>query len=146
MNSIATVEIEIQSTPEKIFQAWVEPELLARWMFGPSVREESIIHLNSDPRPGGLFSFLVLRNGIEIDHVGKYRILEVPTKLQFTWGIEQISDNDSIVTIEIYDKGLSSLVKLQHEMQPEWAEYLDRTRQAWEQMINILKTTLENHD
>jgi len=146
MKLTANVEIEIQSTAEKIFQAWIESEMIACWMFGPSVREESIVHLQCDPRPGGLFSFLVERNGTRIDHVGKYLIVDAPFKLQFTWAIDRISEDDSIVTVEIHQHESYSILTIQHEIQPEWAEYLDRTRLAWEKMSALLKKRLENND
>lgn len=38
-----------------------------------------------DASAGGRFSFLVLRGGEEIDHVGEYIALERPRRLAFTW-------------------------------------------------------------
>jgi len=44
---------------ERVFDAWLDPEMIGRFMFGPALREETVIHLKLDPRVGGAFSFKV---------------------------------------------------------------------------------------
>ncbi|MFM7592572.1 MAG: SRPBCC family protein [Isosphaeraceae bacterium] len=144
MKPVVIVEIEICSSAERIFQAWIDPEILCHWMFSPAVRDESIIHLNCDARPGGRFSFLVNRNQMLIDHVGEYQIVNKPTELQFTWAIGQITGNDSKVRVEIRQISEHCRLTIRHEMQPDWADYIDRTRQGWEKMARSLKVFLES--
>lgn len=47
-------------------------------MFGPRLREEEVLRIALDPRLAGSFSFLVRRQGQQIDHVGKYRKIDPP--------------------------------------------------------------------
>ncbi len=55
---------------ERVFDAWLDPTSIGKWMCGPALRDEEVLHLEIDPRVGGKFSFLVRRQGTEIDHVG----------------------------------------------------------------------------
>lgn len=56
-------------------------------MFGPAVRDEAIVRLDLAPHVGGSFSFVVRRQGEEINHVGTYLEIERRRRLVFTWGI-----------------------------------------------------------
>ncbi|WP_335342470.1 SRPBCC domain-containing protein [Polycladomyces zharkentensis] len=62
--------------------------MIGKWMFGPAhpEREEEVVRISLDPRVGGSFSFVVRRQGQEMDHVGEYLEIERPRRLVFTWG------------------------------------------------------------
>lgn len=138
----AQVQTEFQAPAESVFQAWLEPAMVSRWMFGPALRDETVIHIQTEPHPGGVFSFLVDRQAQRLDHVGRYMVVEKPTKLQFTWAIGEITLNDSVVTIEIKPTATGCVLNLAHEMHPDWAEYVDRCRDAWAKMLGVLQTVL----
>ncbi|MFM1801996.1 MAG: hypothetical protein RJA81_1348 [Planctomycetota bacterium] len=144
MKPTACVEILITNQKELIFNALISPEMISRWMFGPALREETIIHIKNEPKTGGSFSYLVERDGHLIDHVGVYRIIEPPQKLQFTWAIGETSPNDSLVTITLLNDSNSCQLQLTHEMPEEWADFVDRTQNAWARMLHQLKSLLES--
>lgn len=79
-----TVSHAFDTSAERVFDAWLDPEMIGRFMFGPALREETIIHLNLDARVGGAFSFKVRRGDQDIDHVGHYREIDRPRRLVFT--------------------------------------------------------------
>jgi uncharacterized protein YndB with AHSA1/START domain len=54
---------------EAVFDIWLNPVLVGQFMFGPLIRDEEVLHARNDPRVGGAFSFLVWRQGTEIDHL-----------------------------------------------------------------------------
>src|SRR5690349_13009430 len=56
---VLTVRHAFASSRERVFDAWLNPAGMERWMFGPEVRDEEIVHLRVDARVGGHFSFLV---------------------------------------------------------------------------------------
>jgi len=124
------------AAPERVFDAWLSPELLGRWMFGPAVRDEQIVHLELEPRVGGRFSFLVRRQEHEIDHVGEYLEIDRPRRLVFTWGI--VGSDSSHVAIDIIPEGTGCALTLVHELHPDWAEYADRTQAGWTHMLGKL--------
>lgn len=72
--------------PERVFDAWLDAEMIGKWMFGPALRDEEIVRLSLDARVGGSFSFVVRRQGEEIDHMGEYLEIDRPRRLVFTWG------------------------------------------------------------
>lgn len=127
---------------ERVFDAWLNPELIGKWMFGPALREEEVLRISVDPRVGGKFSFLVRRGETEIDHVGKYREIDRPKRLVFSWGIVGDSEEESFVTIDIVPDKTGCELTLTHEMDAQWAEYADRTKAAWTKMLEALAKTL----
>jgi uncharacterized protein YndB with AHSA1/START domain len=144
-NRIVRITHRFEGPPEPIFDAWLDPQMIGRWMFGPSLRGEEILHLMVDPREGGTFSFKVLRQGQEIDHVGTYLELKRPHRLKFTWGVVGESAGESVVTADIAPKAPGTELNLTHEMDPEWAAYTKRTEEAWTKMLNALDKALSEH-
>ena len=134
------------AAPERVFDAWLTPAMIGRWMFGPALRDEKILRIEADARVGGSFSFLVLRQGTEIDHVGRYLEIERPRHLVFTWGIAQESAEESRVSIDITPVDSGCELKLTHVMDAKWAEYADRTRSGWTTMLDALARTLVSDD
>jgi len=139
---LVQVAREFDVSPARVFDAWLDPELIGRWMFGPALRDETVLRIAVEPREGGRFSFLVLRDGQEIDHAGEYLVLARPHRLSFTWGVAAIADGDSRVTVDIPPRPGGCTLELQHELRPESAEYADRTREGWTQMLGCLAEVL----
>jgi uncharacterized protein YndB with AHSA1/START domain len=130
------------ASAERVFDAWLDPAMIGRWMFGPALREEEVLRIQVDARVGGGFSFLVRRDGEEIDHVGTYREIDRPRRLVFTWGIEGESRDESQVAIDVAPLESGCELTLTHEMDPKWAEYADRTRAGWTKMLEALGRAL----
>jgi uncharacterized protein YndB with AHSA1/START domain len=123
---------------ERVFDAWLDPAMIGRFMFGPALREETILHIELDARVGGGFSFKVRRGDQDIDHIGTYREIGRPRRLVFTWGIAGESVDESVVTIDIVPRGEGCEVTLTHELQPQWADYAPRVAQGWTTMLAAL--------
>lgn len=138
----AAIAVQTFSVPaQRVYDAILDPGMISRFMFGPLLREETILHINNDPRVGGEFSFKVRRGENEIDHVGKYLELAPPKRIVFTWAIVGQGDNDpSTVAIDITPTPDGCSVRLTHEMAPEWADFVDRARGSWEKMLGVLAT------
>jgi len=146
MNTEPNVKVHVtrhfSAAPERVFDAWLDPVMIGRWMFGPALREEEVLRIDVDARVGGSFSFLVRRRGEEIDHVGKYREIDRPRRLVFTWGIAGESDDESLVIIEIVPRETGSELSLTHEMDAKWADYASRTEAGWSKMLDMLEATI----
>ena len=127
--------------PQRVYDAILDPAMIARFMFGPLLREEEILHIRNDPRVGGEFSYKVRRSKDEIDHVGRFLELDPPKRIAFTWAIAPERDG-STVSIDIAPTKEGCTVTLMHEMAPEWADFLDRSRAAWGKMLGVLATLL----
>lgn len=141
-NPTVIVTRRFDAAPERVFDAWLSPELIRQWMFGPALRDEEVVRISVDARVGGRFSFLVCRQGDEIDHVGRYIEIDRPRRLVFTWAATGDAGKPSRVTIEIVSLGAGCDLTLTHEMQPQWADFLGRVREEWTKELNALATTL----
>lgn len=129
--------------PQRVYDAILDPAVIARFMFGPLLREEEILHIRNEPGIGGAFSYKVRRGNSEIDHVGTFVELVPPKRIVFTWTIDAENDRDpSVVTIDITPTADGCSLRLSHEMAPEWADFLDRSRDAWQKMLGVLATLL----
>lgn len=135
-----TVVHRFKAAPERVFDAWLSPDLLGQWMFGAELRDEEILRISVDGRVGGSFSFLVRRQGEEIDHVGKYLEIDRPRRLVFTWGIGE--GDSSRVIIDIVPSGTGCELTLTHELHPDWADYAARTEAGWTKMLGLLEEVL----
>ena len=135
-----TVKRRFAAPPERVFDAWLDPKLVAEWMFGPSVRDEEVVRIAIDPRVGGAFSFVVRRQGQEIDHVGAYLEIDRPRRLAFTWAVGQRSADDTHVIITITPLGGGCELTLRHER--VWADYEARTAQGWTSMLDAVARLL----
>ncbi|MBI1348045.1 SRPBCC domain-containing protein [bacterium] len=138
------VQKDFAASAEAVFQAWLDPVQLTKWMFGPAVRDEELVRLQTDPRPGGRFSYVVRRQGQEIDHVGSYLELAPPHKLAFTWGIAGQSLDESRVDIDIEALDAGCRLTLTHRIPAQWADYAERTQQGWFKMLEKLSETLSS--
>lgn len=145
MNSSPQINVRVHqhmnASPERIFDAWLDPELIGRWMFGPALRDEEIVRINVEAQVGGAFSFVVRRQGQEIDHVGQYLEMDRPHRLAFTWGTADTKDH-SHVSVEVVPAESGCDVTLVHQLHPDWADYADRTEAAWSQMLRALATVM----
>jgi uncharacterized protein YndB with AHSA1/START domain len=131
---------------ERVYDVVLDAEMIARFMFGPLLREEEILHIRLDQRVGGDFSYKVRRpdpsgGTADIDHVGRFLELVRPTRIVFTWAILPDTDG-STVAIDIAPTATGCTLTLTHEMDPQWADYVDRARGAWEKMLGVLAELL----
>jgi len=67
---------------EEVFDAWLDSEGMRQWMC-PGPVTNSVVTL--EPRVGGRFRILMKSPKADYDHTGEFRVLDRPSKLQFTW-------------------------------------------------------------
>ncbi len=130
------------ASAERVFDAWLDPDMIARFIVGPTTREEELVHVRVDARVGGRFSFKVMRGGAAIDHVGTYREIDRPNRLVFTWGVDDEQGDLSVVTIDITPRGAACTLTLTHQLDPAWAEYAERTQAGWTHITGKLAEAL----
>lgn len=139
----ATVTGLFSVPPERVFDAFLDTKMIGRFMFGPEVRDEEIVSLTNKPGVGGTFSYIVRRQGKEIDHTGEYIEIDRPRHLVFTWTIRgESSGDESRVVIDIAPIIDGCELTLTHEMSAEWTDFVEKSRQAWGKMIDRLTEVL----
>ena len=132
----ARVTHRFSAPAEAVYAAWLDPDKLGRWMFGPDVRDEVIVRLQLDARVGGRFSFVGRRGETELDHQGEYLELDTPSRLAFTWGV--VGSDSSRVSIDIVPLDHGCELTLIHELHPNWADFADRAAGSWSRMLEAL--------
>ena len=133
-----TLEIKrtFQSSREKVFQAWTDPEKLNRW-FAPS--DDYEVSAECDPRPGGNYRVqMTHKDGNIHTVVGEYREVNPPEKLVFTWSWEDGGVQGSLVTVDLQDLGESTEVTLTHSgfLSAEWR---DKHNEGWSGALSRLE-------
>jgi len=136
------VERRLAAPAERVFDAWLDPTWIGRFMFGPHLRDEQVVSLENEQRVGGAFHYRVTRGGTEIDHTGTYRVIDRPRRLVFTWGVDQEQGDLSVVTIEIAPDGDGCVLTLTHAMHPVWAAFAERTQAGWIKIVGDLAAAL----
>ena len=124
---------------ESVYDAWLNPESVKTWMCPADI--VSVPNPKIDAKVGGKFQFdMKIGEDRVIPHSGEYKILERPTKIQFTWVSVNTNNEDSLVTITIspLDSNRCEL-KLVHELLPSEESHKDHEG-GWN---NILKTLHE---
>lgn len=139
---VVRVSRRLSAPAERVFDAWLDPVWIGRFMFGPHLRNEQVVSLTNEPRVGGTFHYRVTREGTEIDHTGTYREIERPRRLVFTWGVGAEQGDQSLVTIEITPDGDACELSLTHGIHPDWAEYVDRAEAGWTRILDDLDKAL----
>ena len=137
----AVVTRRFVASAERVFDAWLDPNKINGFMFGPNLRDEEVVRIAVDAHVGGAFSFVVRRQGEEIDHVGEYLEIDRPRRLAFTWGVAP-AESSSRVFIEITPLEQGCELTLTHELDPAWAAYVDRSRDGWTKMLDALNQLL----
>lgn len=112
-NARLVLERRLAASPARVWQAWTEPEQLARW-FGPAEIER--IEAVADVRPGGQYD-IVMHQGDGGRHRvgGTYIEVSPPTRLVFTWAWHSTPERESRVTVEFTAIAEGTALKLVHE-------------------------------
>jgi len=132
-----TVTRRFTASAERVFDAWLDPQTVARWLFTtPTGR---IVHVAIDARVGGTF-VITRRDGEDVEHTGQYLEIERPRRLAFTFAVPRFSSATTKVAIDIVPLESGCELTLTHEgVLPEWSE---RTREGWNSLTDKLAATL----
>ena len=133
-----TVERTISAPPKAVFEAWLTPEMLARFMKpGPTV---TVSDATTDPREGGRFTIVMRAGDKDIPHAGTYREITRHSRLVFTWE-SPFSVEDSTVTLVFSPASGGTHLRLTHRRFPT-TESRDNHNDGWTAILATLDATL----
>jgi uncharacterized protein YndB with AHSA1/START domain len=122
------------ATPERVFDAWLDPAIARRFLFATPTGE--LVRVEIDARVGGKFLIVRRDDGEDIEHVGEYLVIDRPRRLVFTFAVPRFSTHFTQVTIEIAHTASGCTLTLTHKgVLPEWAE---RTQEGWGKILTGL--------
>lgn len=133
-----TVERTIKAPQADVFNAWLNPEMLRRFMM--PVPGMSVPKATSDAKTGGRFEILMVSGETEIPHSGTYREIDPHDRIVFTWE-SPFSVDESTVTLTFSPKDGGTHVTLTHtRFQNE--ETRDNHKGGWTGILGALDTAL----
>lgn len=101
----------IRAAREDVFDAWVTPERMARFL---CAGETHATLVEADPRPGGSFRIVMTNAEGEYDHRGRYLEVRRPERLRFTWVSAATDQTETDVTVTFESAGSETTVTLEH--------------------------------
>ncbi len=133
-----TIKRRFNAPPAKVYAAWTDPQMIARW-FGPPGVER--VEAESDLRVGGAYSIAMHMPGDRHDVMGVYREIVPNQKLVYTWAWKSTPERDSLVTVTFKPDGEGTLLTLLHEHFFD-ADARDRHQHGWAGAIDKLEKLL----
>jgi len=130
-----TLKRRIKAPPAKVFAAWTDPALMARWL-GPVGTVELVA--KTDPRVGGRFEMKMRMPGDEHNVSGVYLEFVPNQKLVFTWAWRTMPERESLVTVELKPDGDGTLLTLIHSQFSNEAAR-DRHSEGWSGTLGKLE-------
>lgn len=130
-----TVKKVVPAARERVFDAWLDPKALARFMTpGP---EMTVPKAESDGRVGGSFLILMKSGDKEIPHTGEYRVVDRPHKLAFTWSSPFVKA-PGLVTLDFAEHGDGHTEVTLRHTGLESEESRDNHRGGWTAILEAL--------
>jgi uncharacterized protein YndB with AHSA1/START domain len=127
--------------PERVFAAFVEPDLLADW-WGPAGFTSPSVEL--DLRPGGRFRIAMQPPDGELFHLrGKFREIEPPHRLAYTfeWEEPDPDDRETLVTLTFEPVPAGTRVQLDQGVFATEARYALHEA-GWRETLDRLEASL----
>jgi len=136
----ATVRVvrHFEFSAERVFDAWLDPQRVGRWLFATSSGE--IVRVKIDARVGGGFVIVDRRAGDDVEHQGEYLEVDRPKRLVFKFLVPKYSPLYSRVAIDIVPAGGGCDLTLVHE--GVLSEYEEQTQSGWTAILEKLAVEL----
>jgi uncharacterized protein YndB with AHSA1/START domain len=107
----------LRAPRERVFAAWTRPELMTRWFF-PG--QGWIATIESDLKVGGRYEIAMVDDkGGQHRQFGEYREIVPVSRLVFTWTCPELGVTESVVTVELHERGSQTELELTHQLPPD---------------------------
>jgi uncharacterized protein YndB with AHSA1/START domain len=137
---VAVVRHRLPAPPDAVYDQWTDPAELAEWM---CPRPARCLHVEADPRIGGIVRFDIEEAGQRFRVSGHYLTLDRPHKLAFTWSCSTWPGPaiQSVVTVTIEPDGVSgSIMTIEHALLPP--ELVQQHASGWRVIAGQLTAAL----
>lgn len=121
--------------PERVFDAWLDPAGARQWWFKTPAGEMQTCEI--DARIGGKFRIVEKRGDALADHFGTFVELDRPRRIVFDFATDR-EQKPTRVTVAIAPAPGGCELTLAHEMDRQWADFIDRTHNGWTMILQNL--------
>jgi uncharacterized protein YndB with AHSA1/START domain len=140
----APSRVEVRTTikvpREKVFDAWLTPDRMARFL---CAGDTHVALVDVDPRVGGAFRIVMANAQGSYDHRGRYLEIERPARLRFTWASAGTNGNDTEVTVLLEAIEGGTRVTLVHVSLPDETS-AERHEHGWQSILARCRDELES--
>jgi uncharacterized protein YndB with AHSA1/START domain len=119
---------------EEVFDAWLDAEAMSQWMHPGSVTGCAV---TLDARVGGRFRIVMTGPGVNVVNTGEFRELNRPSRLRFTWISSRWDNQETLITIDLHERGADCELVLTHERFPSGHSTLQLVS-GWNQILGKL--------
>jgi uncharacterized protein YndB with AHSA1/START domain len=112
-----SVKRRFDCAPEAVFDAWLNPDKAAKFLFATADGEMTRCEINAIP--AGRFLIVERREGEDVEHVGEYFEIHRPSRLAFTFVVPKYSPVSTRVSIEIEPEKTGCELRLTNAGVPE---------------------------
>lgn len=139
---ILTIRRDFAASPERVFDAWLDPAQARRFLFATPDGEMRTVEI--DARVGGTARIVERREQGDAVHRLKFEVIDRPARLVFLFAANPAEDGEwTRVSIDIVPIPGGCALTLTHEMDPQWAAYEDQTRGGWTMILDSLARITE---
>ena len=129
------VSRQINAPIEAVFNAWLSPEIMARFMTpGEGVTVEDA---KADPVEGGVFSLNMIAGENKLPHGGEYKVIKPHSTIVFSWD-SPFSVDGTLVTLNFTAQDGGTLVALNHVKFAD-EETRDNHKGGWSKILESLE-------
>ena len=107
-----TVSRRIAAPPARIYDAWLDPKMLIRFM--SNCKGMALSEAEIDPRVEGRFLMTMRVGDKDYPHTGTYLTLTPHSRIAFTWESASSTFEGSTVTLDLVADGDATLLTLTH--------------------------------
>lgn len=139
---IARVTRQFDASPERVFDAWLNPEFATRWLFTSPTSDRAGRRMEIDARVGGKYVIADRRDGIDFVGDGEYVEIDRPRRLVFTFRMVQFSPTIDRITVEIATLENGCMLTVTQEI--TMAHDADAPSEQVQRMLASYKSNIEN--
>ena len=133
----------INAPIQKVYDQWLIPVFIGKWMFGPNVQREKVIMLENNVRKGGDFKFLINRKGKDVEVTGEIKVLDIPRRLELSWQESTHTDEESLVIVQFDSLEGKTKLKLNVKLPAELSPYKNSIKKLWAARLAALAKELK---
>lgn len=138
--TIIQVKRTFDASPERVFDAWLDPDRAGKWLF--ATPDGEMLQVEIDAKVGGHFLIVERRPDGDADHFGTYLEIDRPRRLVFLFAAERYSIEGDRVAVDIVPTETGCELTLTQVMSPQWIEYAERTQAGWAMIVESLANVL----
>jgi len=142
MNDVISAEIDIHAPPERVFEAWTDPDQRIAWWGDDSMYRST--RMESDLRVGGKWRTEGQSHGKPFAVWGEYTRVDPPKALGFTWNHDygETALPPTHVLVELTPTSTGTHVALTHSGFASAADR-DSHKQGWQWVLGWLRSYVQ---